>query len=96
VSGFTLTIDSSVTACKALDDLIELRLFREENQAWIEKAAITRVWLGTTDTCAENILDELQELFDRILQNSQTSLSAPATHAAQTVSSPSTCFVQVN
>jgi hypothetical protein len=62
--------NSNVTACKALDDLIDMRLFREENQTWIEKAVIT----------------QLQELFDAIARNWKNHLSAPATHAAQTVS----------
>ncbi|KAF2130996.1 SPO22-domain-containing protein [Dothidotthia symphoricarpi CBS 119687] len=76
---------SIISACQALDDLVDIRLFREENQAWVEKAVITRVWLGTTNTFAENTLEQLQRLFDRVLQNSKTSLSAPATHAAQTL-----------
>ncbi|KAF1852174.1 SPO22-domain-containing protein [Cucurbitaria berberidis CBS 394.84] len=75
----------NVTACKALDDLIDMRLFREENQPWIEKAVITRIWIGTTNSFAENALEHLQELFDAVAQHSSTSLSAPATHAAQTL-----------
>lgn len=77
---------SNVTACKALEDLIDIRLFREENQTWIDKAVITRIWIGTTNSFAENALEQLQELFDAVVQNSRASLSAPATHAAQTVS----------
>jgi hypothetical protein len=82
----SLIIDSNVTACKALDDLIDIRLFREENQTWIEKAIITRIWIGTTNSVSENALEQLQELFDTVAQNSKVPLSAPATHAAQTVS----------
>jgi hypothetical protein len=77
--------DSNVTACKVIDDLIDIRLFREENQAWIEKAVITRIWMGTTNSLSENVLEQLQELFDAVSRNSQAALSAPATHAAQTV-----------
>ncbi|KAF1940662.1 SPO22-domain-containing protein [Clathrospora elynae] len=76
---------SNVTACKALDDLIDIRLFREENQTWIEKAVITRIWIGTTNSFAEKALEQLQELFDTVGQNSKAPLSAPATHAAQTL-----------
>jgi hypothetical protein len=85
-----LTVFSNVTACKALDDLIDIRLFREENQTWIEKAVITRIWIGTTDNFIENALEQLQELFDTVLHNSKAgpALSASATHAAQTVSCP--------
>jgi hypothetical protein len=82
----SLISSSNVTACKALDDLIDIRLFREENQTWIEKAVITRIWVGTTKSASENAVEQLQELFDTVAQNSKLSLSAPATHAAQTVS----------
>jgi hypothetical protein len=82
----SLNQGSNTTAGKAIDDLLEIRLFREENQAWIEKAVITRIWISTTIGNAENILDQLQDLFNTVLQNSQASLSAPATHAAQVVS----------
>lgn len=77
---------SNITACKVLDDLLEIRLFREENQMWVEKAVITRIWIGTFNNNLENALEQLQELFDIVLQNSNP-FSAPATHAAQTVSS---------
>ncbi|KAF1835983.1 SPO22-domain-containing protein [Decorospora gaudefroyi] len=76
---------SNVTACKALDDLIDTRLFREENQTWIEKAVITRIWIGTTNNFAENTLEQLHELFDTLEQSPKVTLSAPATHAAQTL-----------
>lgn len=72
-------------ACKALDGLIDTRLFREENQSWIEKAVITRIWISTTNSPSENTLEQIQELLDTVSQHSETTLSAPATHAAQTV-----------
>jgi hypothetical protein len=65
--------------------LIHLRLFQEENQQWVEKAVITRVWFSTSDSIAEDMLGQLQELFDTIVQRSNTTLAAPATHAAQTL-----------
>lgn len=79
---------STNMACRALDDLIELRLFREENQDWIEKAVVARVWTGTTKDCTENTIGQFQTIFDAVQQNSKTPLSAPATHATQTVSMP--------
>jgi hypothetical protein len=75
-----------ITACKIVDDLIEIRLFREENQNWIEKATITRIWISTTDSSADNILDYLQDILDTVSCNSRAPFSASATHAAQTVS----------
>jgi hypothetical protein len=83
-----LIFDSNFTACKVLDDLIDIRLFREENQIWIEKAVVTRIWIGTTNSVSENALEQLQVLFDTVAQNSKLPLSAPATHAAQTVGYP--------
>ncbi|KAI4675119.1 uncharacterized protein J4E88_008023 [Alternaria novae-zelandiae] len=76
---------SNATACKVLDDLIDIRLFREENQSWIEKAVITRIWIGINNSLSENSLEQLIDLFDTVAQNSKVSLSAPATHAAQTL-----------
>lgn len=76
---------NNVTACKALDDLIGIRLLREENQTWLEKAIIIRVWICTSNTYLENVLEQLQQLFDIVMQSSKTSLDAPATHAAQTL-----------
>jgi hypothetical protein len=61
-------------------------LFREEKEAWIEKAVITRLWITCTTFVAEGTLNQLREFFDEILQNSKVPLSAQATHAAQTVS----------
>jgi hypothetical protein len=86
-----LNHDSSTTAAKIIDDLINIRLFREENSKWIEKAVITRIWVSTTSTLTDDALEQLQELFDIISGNSQAALSAPATHAAQIVSKPSGC-----
>ncbi|KAL6711348.1 sporulation-specific protein 22 [Coniothyrium glycines] len=72
------------TACRILEDLIEIRLFREENEKWIEKALVTRIWLGSIAGMNENTLEQLQELFESVGQQS-ISLTAPATHAAQTL-----------
>lgn len=77
---------SNVKAGKILDNLIDIRLFREENQAWVEKSVVTRIWIATTNMSADDILEQLQELLDLVSQNSKNPLSAPATHAAQTVS----------
>ncbi|KAF2745815.1 SPO22-domain-containing protein [Sporormia fimetaria CBS 119925] len=76
---------SSVAACKILDQFIEIRLFPEENQNWIEKAVITRVWAGTGGPSSENDLETLQMLCDNVSRNTNQPLSAPATHAAQTL-----------
>jgi hypothetical protein len=43
-----------------------MRLFQQENQQWIEKAMITRVWFSTSDTPADDVLEKLHELFDTV------------------------------
>jgi hypothetical protein len=62
-----------------------MRLFQQENQQWIEKAMITRVWFSTSDTPADDVLEKLHELFDTVNQRSKTVFAAPATHATQTL-----------
>jgi hypothetical protein len=71
-----LTLSSSVYACRALDELLKSRLTRDEHGPWIEKVVITRIWIA---------LEQLQETFNFLEQESGFSLSAPATHAAQTL-----------
>lgn len=80
-----LNASSNVYACKALDELLKLRLIRDDHGQWIEKAIITRIWISTSDAHAENALAQLQQLFDLLVQQFSFSLSAPATHAAQTL-----------
>ncbi|ORY11635.1 meiosis protein SPO22/ZIP4 like-domain-containing protein [Clohesyomyces aquaticus] len=76
---------SQETSSKILDDLIQLRLFQEENQNWIEKALVTRIWVGTTGSGIQDTLDTLQDLFESIMRQTMYSLSAAATHAAHTL-----------
>lgn len=80
-----LNLLSVVHACKALDELIHMRLFQQENQQWIEKAVITRVWMSTSGEPDENVLEKLRELFDTVVQRFDTTFAAPATHATQTL-----------
>ncbi|KAF2741108.1 SPO22-domain-containing protein [Polyplosphaeria fusca] len=76
---------SGVTACKVVEDLLDIRLFREDNDCWIEKAFIARVWIGTTITLADNGFESLREICDLTQRNTRAPLSAPAAHAAQTL-----------
>ncbi|KAL1652743.1 sporulation-specific protein 22 [Didymella pomorum] len=70
---------------KALDELLKSRLTRDEHGPWIEKVVITRIWIYTSNAHAGNALEQLQETFNFLEQESGFSLSAPATHAAQTL-----------
>lgn len=51
----------------------------------MDRAVVNRIWLSTTQKIAENTAGSLQDLLDATLQNFKNPLSAPATHAAQTV-----------
>lgn len=46
---------------------------------------ITRIWISTSDVHAEDALAQLQQNFDLLVQEFNFLLSAPATHAAQTL-----------
>ncbi|KAF3046085.1 hypothetical protein E8E12_010940 [Didymella heteroderae] len=83
--NFFLKRSSNVHACKALDELLTSRLIRDECGPWIEKAVITRVWISTNDAHAGSALEQLHQIFDLLFNESTFSLSAPATHAAQTL-----------
>ncbi|KAF1951086.1 SPO22-domain-containing protein [Byssothecium circinans] len=76
---------SARTACKLIDELIEIRLFREEKDAWIEKAVVTRVWICCSTLAEDDALEQLQELFDTVARSIKGSFAAQATHAAQTL-----------
>ncbi|KAF2017110.1 SPO22-domain-containing protein [Aaosphaeria arxii CBS 175.79] len=76
---------SPASACMALNNLINSRLLREENQTWIERAVIMRIWMGTPDCTAEKQHEQLQVLLDVVSDNMKQPFSAPATHAAQTL-----------
>ncbi|KAH7122269.1 meiosis protein SPO22/ZIP4 like-domain-containing protein [Dendryphion nanum] len=73
----------NATASKVLNHLIDLRLFREESQDWLEKALITQIWIDISSSSDRNSLELLRSLFDNFAQNMKHPISAPATHAAQ-------------
>ncbi|CAI6268821.1 unnamed protein product [Periconia digitata] len=75
----------SIAACKLIDDLIDMRLFREEKEVWIEKAVITRIWICCTTTAADVSLEQLHGFLDSVAQNMKGTFSAQATHATQTL-----------
>jgi hypothetical protein len=73
-------------ACKALDDLLSMRLLDEGMSEWTERATMMRIWMATS--IAETGNDVYLSLFE-VLENISTRIkdpfSAAATHAAQTV-----------
>ncbi|KAL0258929.1 sporulation-specific protein 22 [Diplodia seriata] len=70
-------------ACKALDKLLHEKLFSHENHQWIEKVAVTQIWI-LADSGDAQPPESLVGLLEAVLQNSRP-FDAPATHAAQTI-----------
>jgi hypothetical protein len=73
-------------ACKALDELLNLRILREEREEFIEKVLITRIWITVSQRETVEAIEALQELFALIVSNSKRAISSAATHGAHTVS----------
>ncbi|KAL1391665.1 meiosis protein SPO22/ZIP4 like-domain-containing protein [Phyllosticta capitalensis] len=70
-------------ALKALDGLLYSRLFEQENKSWIEKAIMTRIWVTVESNQPDT--KALSELLDHANQYMGEPLTAPATHASQTI-----------
>ena len=72
-------------ACKALDELLSLRILREERENFIEKVLITRIWITVSQRETVESIAVLQELFAMIVSNIKKPISSAATHGAHTV-----------
>ncbi|KAK3064561.1 hypothetical protein LTS18_006048 [Coniosporium uncinatum] len=72
-------------ACRALDDLLTIRLAASDKEEWIESAVVTRMWIATTTPKADNPAPSIQETLDLLWQSTEKTLSPIATHAAQTL-----------
>lgn len=72
-------------ACKALDEILKLRILREERGDYIEKVLITRLWITLNQIESAEALGSLQELFSFIVNNIRKPISSGATHGAHTV-----------
>jgi len=76
---------SPAIACKALDDLLTMRLAASDKEGWIESAVVTRIWIATTNPQADSPTPGIQGMLDLLWQNTEKPLSPAATHAAQTL-----------
>jgi hypothetical protein len=81
-----LSSQSSSLACKALDDLLELRILKEERGEYMEKVLITRLWITLNQRESPEALNSLHELFSSIVNKTKKPISSAATHGAHTVS----------
>jgi Meiosis protein SPO22/ZIP4 like len=72
-------------ACKAIDEFLTIRLFEQDKEEFIERAAVMRIWITTTTSTSTNMLTSLEELLGLISKNSKGPFSSAATHASQTL-----------
>jgi len=74
-------------ACRALDELIQLRILRvDDNEGWVEKAVVTRLWMAVGQRDIPESLDTLETVLSAIVDNLEKPVSSAATQAAHTVS----------
>ena len=73
-------------ACKALDELLRLRVLPEDEEEWIEKIIVTRVYMTISQKDSLDALVALEKLLSYIVSNIKQPVSSAATLAAHTVS----------
>lgn len=74
-------------ACKALDELLKLRVLPEDKPEWAEKILITRLYMIVGQRASAHMLAVLDELFTFIVSNIKQPVSPAATLAAHAVGS---------
>lgn len=72
-------------ACKALDDLLNLRMLKEEREEYVEKLLITRLWITISQKECPEAIVSLHELFSLIMASVKKPISSAAAHGAHTV-----------
>ncbi|KAF2199170.1 SPO22-domain-containing protein [Delitschia confertaspora ATCC 74209] len=76
---------SNDAACRLLDDFLNLRLFSLDNQDWIQKTIITRIWATPDSSDVDEVIQFLEDLFNNAIRKMKNPLTVSATHAAQTL-----------
>lgn len=84
-----LNDQSPSLACGALEDLMQLRISKEDREDWLEKVLITRLWVSISQKGSPEDLVLLEQFFTKVLADVRQSLSTAATLAAHTVGKPS-------
>ncbi|KAL5321709.1 hypothetical protein ACEPPN_009669 [Leptodophora sp. 'Broadleaf-Isolate-01'] len=72
-------------ASKALDDFLTLRIIKEDNYEWFEKALVTRLWIAASQGDNPDSLKQIEDLFSTLVANSTRPASPAATLAAHTL-----------
>lgn len=80
----------SKLACQTLDVLLD-RLLDQPSlvQVWIEKIVVVRVWVCSLSVHVQDHLSKLENLFEDLANSKCAKLGLEATHASQSVRSPS-------
>lgn len=73
------------SACNMLDIFLQSRLFQAENEGWIEKALINRLWMSTCQKDGPDVIVSVKKVLDMVGANMNKALGPSATHAAETV-----------
>lgn len=74
-------------ACKALDELLRLRILPAEKAEWTEKVIITRLWMINNQKDNSDTLKTLADMLSSVFDAKSEPLNPAASLAAQTVSS---------
>ncbi|KAG4436689.1 hypothetical protein IFR05_007837 [Cadophora sp. M221] len=72
-------------ASKALDDFLTLRIIKEDQDEWFEKALVTRLWIAASQRDNPDSLAQIEDLFSTLVANSTRPASPAATLAAHTL-----------
>jgi hypothetical protein len=82
-----LTDKSPSLACKALDELLELRILPSKREEWIEKALVTRVWMATYKLESIDTLLSLEQVLSTTFESLGKPVSSAVALASHTVRS---------
>lgn len=72
-------------ACKVLDEFLQERALREENERWVEMILVNRFWMATNQRDGIEVVDSTRSTLELISSNLRNPISVSAAHAMQTV-----------
>ena len=82
-----LTDKSPSLACKALDELLRLRVFPSNREEWVERALVTRVWIATHKLGSIDTFASLEQGLSMALESLGKPVASVVALAAHTVRS---------
>ncbi|TVY81885.1 Sporulation-specific protein [Lachnellula suecica] len=72
-------------ACGALEDLMKLRILKQDRVEWVERVLVTRLWISIGQRESPEALSSLDKFFSYVAENVKQPVSAGATLAAHTL-----------